>query len=58
MKILRKFEENLEALGFEMAPLAWDLAKFPFESDDDRYAMLEELTDKEEATPDESSRPI
>ncbi len=53
MKILRKFEENLEALGFEMAPLAWDLAKFPFESDDDRYAMLDELTDKEEAVPNE-----
>jgi hypothetical protein len=58
MKILKKFEENLEYLGFDMAPLAWDLARFPFDSDDDRYAMLEELTDKKEATPDESSRPI
>jgi hypothetical protein len=58
MKILKKFEENLEYLGFDMAPLAWDLARLPFDSDDDRYAMLEELTDKEEATPDESSRPI
>lgn len=58
MKILKKFEENLEYLGFDMAPLAWDLARFPFDSDDDRYAMLEELTDKEEAAPDESSRPI
>lgn len=54
MKILRKFEENLEYLGFDMAPLAWDLAKFPFESDDDRYAMLEELTDKKEVAPSES----
>lgn len=53
MKILRKFEENLEYLGFEMAPMAWDLAKFPFETDDDRYAMLEELTAKEEAAPNE-----
>lgn len=51
MKILRKFEENLEYLGFEMAPIAWDLAKFPFETDDDRYAMLEELTAREEVTP-------
>jgi len=50
MKILRKFEENLEYLGFDMAPMAWDLAKFPFDSDDDRVAMLEELTDKKEAT--------
>lgn len=53
MKILRKFEENLEYLGFEMAPIAWDLAKFPFETDDDRYAMLEELTAREEVTPNE-----
>jgi hypothetical protein len=52
MKILRKFEENLEALGFDMAPLAWDLARFPFDSDDDRYAVLEELTDKKEAPTD------
>jgi len=54
MKILRKFEENLEYLGFDMAPMAWDLAKFPFDSDDDRYAVLEELTAKEEAKPNES----
>lgn len=51
MKILRKFEENLEYLGFEMAPVAWDLAKFPFESDDDRLSLLEELTAKEEGAP-------
>ena len=53
MKVFRKFEENLEYLGFDMAPLAWDLARFPFDSDDDRYAMLEELTAKEEAAPNE-----
>lgn len=51
MKILRKFEENLEYLGFEMAPVAWDLAKFPFQSDDDRIALLEELTARKEAPP-------
>ncbi len=51
MKIFKKFEENLEYLGFEMAPLAWDIAKIRFESDDDRYALLEELTAKEEVTP-------
>jgi hypothetical protein len=32
-----------------MAPVAWDLAKFPFESDDDRISLLEELTAKEAA---------
>lgn len=50
MIVFKKFEENLEYLGFDMAPLAWDLAKFPFESDDDRLSMLEELTTKEEVT--------
>lgn len=44
MKIFKKFEENLEYLGFDMAPVAWDLARFPFESDDDRVAFLEEIT--------------
>lgn len=44
MSIFKKFEENLEYLGFDMAPVAWDLAKFDFESDDDRFALLEELT--------------
>jgi hypothetical protein len=52
MNILKKFEENLEYLGFEMAPVAWDLAKLPFESDDDRLSLLEELTAKEEEIPD------
>jgi hypothetical protein len=49
MKILRKFEENLNYLGFEMAPVAWDLARFPFESDDDRLMLLEELTTRGKA---------
>jgi hypothetical protein len=51
MKILKKFEQNLEYLGFDMAPIAWDLAKFPFESDDDRLSLLEELTVKKEGAP-------
>lgn len=53
MSIFKKFEENLEYVGFDMAPLAWDLARFPFDSDDDRYAMLENLTAKQEAAPNE-----
>jgi hypothetical protein len=48
MKVFQKFEENLEYLGFDMAPVAWDLARFPFESDEDRIALLNELTDKTE----------
>jgi hypothetical protein len=51
MKIFKKFEENLEYLGFELAPVAWDLARFDFESDDDRYALLEELTAGREINP-------
>lgn len=58
MKVFKKFEENLEYLGFEMAPLAWDIAKIRFESDDDRYALLEELTAKEEATPNVTVQPM
>jgi hypothetical protein len=44
MKVFKKFEENLEYLGFELAPVAWDLARFPFESDSDRIDLLNELT--------------
>ena len=46
MKIFKKFEENLEYLGFDMAPVAWDLAKIKFENDDDSFTLLEELTAK------------
>lgn len=48
MKILQKFEENLEYLGFQMAPIAWDLARMNFKSDQDRINLLEELTSKQE----------
>jgi hypothetical protein len=51
MKILKKFEQNLEYLGFDLAPLAWDMAKMKFPSDDDRLSLLEELTSTKEATP-------
>jgi hypothetical protein len=51
MKILKKFEENLEYLGFDLAPVAWDIAKMKFDSDDDRFALLEELTTTKEAEP-------
>jgi hypothetical protein len=51
MKILKKFEENLEYLGFDLAPVAWDIAKIKFDSDDDRLALLEELTTTKEAEP-------
>lgn len=57
MRIVKRFEENLEYLGFEMAPIAWDLAKFPFESDDDRITVLEELTAKED-TPSVNNRMV
>lgn len=44
MNVFRKFEENLEVLGFDLAPLAWDIAVMPFPTDDDRYEVLKELT--------------
>lgn len=43
----RRFDENLQALGFQMAPVAWDLAKFPWKSDMDRYAVLDEISRNE-----------
>ena len=51
MKILKKFEENLEYLGFDMAPVAWDIARMNFPSDDDRLSLLEELTSRKEQVP-------
>jgi hypothetical protein len=51
MKVLKKFEQNLEFLGFDMAPVAWDLARFPFESDADRVSLLQELTTQKEVAP-------
>jgi len=57
VKILQKFEDNLEYLGFEMAPVAWDLARFPFKNDADRTALLEELTAKKEAVPNAGQQP-
>jgi hypothetical protein len=51
MKVIKKFEENLEYLGFDMAPVAWDIARMDFESDDDRFELLEELTSRKEQLP-------
>ena len=51
MKIFQKFEENLEYLGFDMAPIAWDIARMNFASDDDRFELLEELTSRKEQLP-------
>jgi hypothetical protein len=51
MKVFKKFEENLEYLGFDLAPVAWDIARMDFESDDDRIEFLEELTSRKEQLP-------
>lgn len=51
MKVFKKFEENLEYLGFDMAPVAWDIARMDFESDDDRVELLEDLTSRKEQLP-------
>lgn len=51
MKVFKKFEENLEYLGFDLAPVAWDIARMDFESDDDRFELLEELTSRKEQLP-------
>lgn len=44
MKVMQRFEENLEALGFDMAPVAWDLARVPFPDDESRRKVLIELS--------------
>jgi hypothetical protein len=51
MKVFKKFEENLEYLGFDMAPVAWDIARMEFVSDDDRFELLEDLTSRKEQLP-------
>lgn len=57
MKILEKFEENLEYLGFDLAPVAWDLARLKFKNDADRIQLLEEISSKKEATPSGGTQP-
>lgn len=44
MNVLKKFEENLEYLGFDLAPVAWDVAHMDFENDDDRIEVLRQLS--------------
>ena len=48
----KRFDEHIQMLGFDMAPIAWDLAKFPWKSDIDRYAVLDNIV-KDEKTPSE-----
>lgn len=45
--LLRKFDEHLQILGVQMAPIAWDLAKMKWESDADRYAVLSDMVNGE-----------
>lgn len=42
--LLRRFDEHLQILGLQMAPVAWDLAKMKWKSDADRYAVLSDMT--------------
>lgn len=44
---LRRFDEHLQVLGLDMAPMAWDLAKYPWKSDIERYAVLDDLVKNE-----------
>ena len=44
MNVFQKFEENLEYLGFDLAPVAWDLAHMKFDNDDDRIEILRQLS--------------
>lgn len=43
MQVMQRFEENLQALGFHLAPVAWDLAQIEFPSDEARRAVIAEL---------------
>lgn len=45
MKLMRRFEENLEFLGFDMAPVAWDIANMDLD-DDQRMLLLNALTEE------------
>ena len=54
MNVMKKFEEHLEYLGFDLAPVAWDLAHMNFASDEDRIALVQQLSGEGtngEATP-------
>jgi len=43
MIFLRHFEENLEALGFDLAPLAWDLSQIPYANESERREVLNDI---------------
>lgn len=42
-----RFDEHLQMLGVENAPIAWDLAKFPWKTEIDRYAVLDNIVNNE-----------
>lgn len=44
MNVFQKFEQNLEYIGFDLAPIAWDVAHMNFASDDDRIELLKQLS--------------
>jgi hypothetical protein len=47
LTVLEKFDQHLQYLGFNMAPLAWDLANIPWRSDIERIAFLDQITQNE-----------
>jgi hypothetical protein len=46
MIFMRYFEENLEVLGFGLAPLAWDLAQIPYKNEHERRTVLNEIVQR------------
>jgi hypothetical protein len=44
---IKRFDEHIQVLGFDFAPMAWDLAKYPWKSDIERYAVLDDLVKNE-----------
>lgn len=47
---MQRFDEHIQVLGYELAPIAWDLAKFPWKNDMDRLAVLNDLSKNEKTT--------
>lgn len=55
MIFLRYFEENLEALGFDLAPLAWDLAQINYANESERRSVLNEVIQRGAGNADNAS---
>jgi hypothetical protein len=55
MIFLRHFEENLEALGFDLAPLAWDLAQLPYANESERREVLNDIIRRGDASGDNAA---